>query len=285
VPPDGSLADGLFERDGDCFVATEYARGPWDRNALHGGPVAALCATAVHEHLDATSPPFLARLTVELFRPVPLGVLSVRTVTRRPGRTVTWIDVTVVDGDEREVAAAHALCTHHLDPPLPIGPHGEPSVPVLDHPDSLRNDQIGNGVDIGFWSANDFRLAAGTWLTAGPGAAWLRLRVPVIVGEVPTPFARLAAAADFGSGLGNAVRETTSSTINAEITVHAHRVVEGDWVGLESMSWAHAVGNGMCETRLFDTRGPVGRAVQALVVRDFNPFPSPPPSTDGATTG
>lgn len=276
--------DGLFERDGDRFVASEYSRGPWDPNALHGGPVAALCATAVQDHLDATSPPFLARLTVELFRPVPLGVLSLRTVTRRPGRTVAWIDVTVVDRDEREVAAAHALFTHRVDPPLPIGPHGEPRVPGLAHPDSLGDDQIGNLVDVGFWSANDFRMAAGDWLSAGPGAAWLRLRVPVIAGEVPTPFARLAAAADFGSGLGNPVRATTTSTINAEITIHAHRLLEGEWVGLESMSWAYAIGNGMCETRLFDTRGPVGRAVQALVVRDFNPFPSGPPPSDGVPT-
>lgn len=282
MPP--AVPEGLFERDGDRFVATEYARGPWDPNALHGGPVAALCATAIHSHLDATAPPFLARLTVELFRPVPLDALSVATVTRRPGRTVAWIDVTVVDRDDREVAAAHALCTHRVAAPLPIGPHGDPAVACLPPPESLPDDQIGTADEIGFWSANDFRMAAGDWLSPGPGAAWLRLRVPVIVGEVPTPFARLAAAADFGSGLGNPVRATSTSTINAEITIHAHRAVEGEWVGLESLAWAHAIGNGMCETRLFDTRGAVGRSVQALIVRDFNPFPSRLTSNDGSAT-
>ena len=38
------MPDALFVADHDRFVPTELARGPWDPNALHGGPVAALVA-------------------------------------------------------------------------------------------------------------------------------------------------------------------------------------------------------------------------------------------------
>jgi hypothetical protein len=39
------MTDALFERlDADRYLPTEFARGPWSPEALHGGPVAALLA-------------------------------------------------------------------------------------------------------------------------------------------------------------------------------------------------------------------------------------------------
>ena len=38
------LPDAVFHRDGERFLPTELARGPWDPNAQHGGPCAALLA-------------------------------------------------------------------------------------------------------------------------------------------------------------------------------------------------------------------------------------------------
>ncbi|MFN8028317.1 MAG: hypothetical protein U0W40_18720 [Acidimicrobiia bacterium] len=35
----------------------------------------------------------------------------------------------------------------------------------------------------------------------GPSGMWMRLLVPVVAGEAPTPFQRVAAAADFGNAL------------------------------------------------------------------------------------
>lgn len=263
---------GLFERDGDWFRATEFARGPWDPNALHGGPVAALLAEAIAAHEAATLPSFMSRLTLELLRPVPLARLRVETTTLRPGRKVAWIDAELRNEDEAVVAVARALRTHRLDPPLPVGDHADPAVARPAHPDAIRPDKIGLDDQIGFWSANDFRLAAGDWLEPGPGAAWFRLRVPVIADEPTSPMARVAAAADFGSGVGNPLRHSSSSSINAELTVHLHRNPRDEWIGVESMAWAHGEGSGLCESRLFDTDGPIGRSSQALLVQDFNPF-------------
>ena len=39
----------VFRRDGDYFVATDLARGPWDAQALHGGAPAALLAHVAGE--------------------------------------------------------------------------------------------------------------------------------------------------------------------------------------------------------------------------------------------
>jgi hypothetical protein len=95
----------------------------------------------------------------------------------------------------------------------------------------------------------------------------------VVAGEPTSPLARTCAAADFGSGVGNPVRMSSTSTINPELTVHVHRAAASEWIGLESMAWAHGSGAGLCETRLFDTVGTIGRGCQSLLVQDFNPFP------------
>jgi len=81
----------LFEPDGGSFVPTPLARGPWTARALHGGPVAALVARAV-ERCSAEGGQQLARLTLELLRPVPMARLTVTTFLVRPGRKVQLVD-------------------------------------------------------------------------------------------------------------------------------------------------------------------------------------------------
>ena len=119
---------------------------------------------------------------------------------------------------------------------------------------------------IGYWTANEVVLVQGTWTEPGPGIAWLRLACPVVAGEPVSPAMRVAAAADFGSGIGNAVRFTNSNAINAELSIHLHRHPIGAWVGVESSAWVQPTGVGMAESRLHDERGPLGRAVQSLLV-------------------
>ncbi len=99
--------DALFQPDGANVVPTEFARGPWTPDALHGGPVAALLARAV-ESIPTDEPMHVTRLTVELLRPVPLAPLSVSASVVRPGRKVQLVDARISSGD-REVAWARAL--------------------------------------------------------------------------------------------------------------------------------------------------------------------------------
>ncbi len=265
--------DALFLPDGTGVLATPLARGPWDPKALHGGPVAALCAWAAERH-DPGPAMFVSRLTVELLRPVPLGHLEVRATTMRPGGRVQWIDVEVRDVDDRLVAAARALrLARYDDAHFDVGDAPVPlSEPMPRSPRDSPRQPIGLPERVGFWMANEFRMAAGDWQTPGPGAAWLRLAVPVIAGEEVSPLQRVAAAADFGSGVGNSVRMSSTGTINPELTVHLHRPAEGAWIGLASRAWAHAQGVAMCETELHDEQGPIGRGVQSLLVVSHVPW-------------
>jgi hypothetical protein len=268
-------SEALFIPDGDGFVATPLGRGPWDPNALHGGPVAALLARAA-EHHDPGPANFVTRLTVELYKPVPIGRLVVDAATVRPGRRVQWIDVMLRAGDRdgNVVAAAHALRVERSESPrYDVGARAAPpGVTMPCTPDDLPQAPLGLTGMVGFWSATEVRIAAGDWEQPGPGAAWLRLHVPVVEGEEPSALQRVVAAADFASGVGNPVRTAKAGTINAELTVHLHRPAFGQWIGLDARAWAHGEGGGLCEAVLHDERGPIGRSVQALVMIEAGPW-------------
>ncbi len=262
----------LFERDGDRYVPTPLTRGRGIR-AMHGGAPSALFAH-VCETLDPGPANFVARITVELLRPVPLTPLTMRARTMRPGRKVQWLEASLFDGDEREVAHATVLRlrTAAVDTSGSVGI-------VADAPPGLAEAGdpppfFGSG-DIGFWSANDVRIARGNWMEPGPGVAWLRLRCPVVAGEELSPCARVAAAADFGSGVGNPLRYTHASGINADITISLHRHPVGEWICLESGAWVQPHGVGLAETRLHDEQGPIGQAAQTLLVESIDVRPGP----------
>ncbi len=254
----------LFEIDGEELVPTDLSRGPWDPNALHGGPTAALLARAIERH-DPGPASFVSRLTVELFRPVPLAPLRVAVRTARPGRNVQSLEASVFAGDV-EVARATALRLRVAPVSLPAS--SEPAVvpPVVRGAGSVPPF---SGIDlVGYWSACELEMVEGSWLEPGPGTAWIRLRCPVVAGEEPTPLQRVAAAADFGSGVGNPVRATDVGAINPDLTIHLHREARGEWVALRSQGWAHPAGVGMAQTELFDDHATIGTALQSLLVQE-----------------
>jgi hypothetical protein len=263
----------LFERDGDRYAPTELSRGPWDPRAMHGGAPSALFAHVCETH-DPGPAGFVARLTVELLRPVPLTPVTLRARTIRPGRKVQWLEAALLDADEREMARATVLRlrTEQVDTTGSVGIVADAPPPVDAGGDPPPF--FGRG-DIGFWSANDVRIVDGNWMEPGPGTAWLRLRCPVVAGETLSPSSRAAAAADFGSGIGNPLRFTQASGINADITISLHRHPIGEWICLESGAWVQPHGVGLAETRLHDERGPIGQAMQSLLIEPITVRPSP----------
>jgi hypothetical protein len=59
--------------------------------------------------------------------------------------------------------------------------------------------------------------------------------------------------------------------INADISLYLHRMPRGDWICLETSGTAEPHGLGMVETVVHDAHGPVGRAVQAIIVNRRHP--------------
>ncbi len=114
--------------------------------------------------------------------------------------------------------------------------------------------------------AIEIRFVEGAFMARGPSTGWFRLRVPLVAGEEPSPLQRLAAAGDFGNGISSVVSWDDHLFINPDLTLYIDRAPQGEWICLQAETRVVADGIGMAESVLFDERGRVGRATQALVV-------------------
>lgn len=259
------LPPAMFLPDGDGFVGTALARGPWDPGAAHGGPVAALIARAV-EHHDPDPALVTVRYSIELLRPVPLAGIRIETMTVRPGARVRLIGVSVFDrvGTGAEVARATVLrvlaaaadapeSTPPTSPPA-VGPHDAVSAP------SLVPDRIGitNGVEL--------RSAKGSALEPGPATYWFRVHVPLVDGEPISPLTRALIAADFGNGIASVTSIESHVFINPDLTVFLDRLPQGEWVANDAATWLRPGGAARADAVLHDETGPIGRATQSIYV-------------------
>src|SRR3989441_10355476 len=138
----------------------------------------------------------LARLTFDFLRHVPIAPLALRAEVTRAGAKVLRLQAALValDGTPCVQASAVALRT---TPALPeaLGDRE----PAPSPPEASAPFEFPFFVDpVGYHSAVEVRIARGTW-GKGPVAAWMRSRVPLVAGEVPSPLQRLVVAADSAS--------------------------------------------------------------------------------------
>ncbi len=258
------MADAFFRPDGDLLVPTELTRGPWDADSQHAGPPAAAIARALERHPGGEGKQ-VGRVTFEILRPVPIAPLRVEVRTVRPGRSVELLEAVLSDPDGTELVRASSwrLVTGEVDlegalpsdtaPPGPEQAEEKPFFPT--------------GEQVGYHTAMEYRFLSGGFLEMGPATVWMRMRVPLVWGEEPTPLQRVLVAADSGNGVSAALDWRRFLFINTDLSVHLHRMPSGEWVCLDAVTKPEAHGVGLSDTQLFDERGPIGRAAQTLFVR------------------
>lgn len=258
-------AEALFHPEAGTLVPTDRARGPWRPDALHGGPVAALVARAAESHPGNEADGLqLARITLELLRPVPVAPLVLSSSVLKSGRKVQVLDLVVVAGGT-EVAVARTLRLRRVADGRAVEPSTDEEPPPP--PDVCpRREPMFNRYPAFHNEGVEMRFVAGTGDTPGPATVWFSLACPVVAGEEPTAWQRAAAVADFGNGVSNELDFRTASFVNADLTVSLHRPPAGEWVCLDARTRFGTPGIGAAESALWDHQGRIGRAIQNLVV-------------------
>jgi hypothetical protein len=94
---------------------------------------------------------------------------------------------------------------------------------------------------------------------------------PLIEGESPSPYQRVAVAADSGNGISAALDFGKYIFLNCDLTINLFRRPVGEWICLQSRSLFGGNGCGLAESALYDEAGLVGRATQSLAVRLRSP--------------
>ncbi len=255
------MGESIFVPDGDSFVPTEHARGPWDPRALHGGAPAALIAAAFERMQPGEELPF-ARLSFEFLRPVPMAPLRLSTRISRAGRRVQALEAEL-SADGVTVCRARALRLVPVPDELPelalaqvaaarprtIAPakDGEPVHFALD--DMERKSFAATAMEMRFLQGRPLvgglperdtpdepdlpenetvdersspQSAAGH-VPSGAATVWMRLRHPLSPEEPLTPLARVAATSDFGNGVATVLPFDRYLFINADLTISLDR--------------------------------------------------------------
>jgi hypothetical protein len=257
------VPDAFFVPDGERFVPTELTRGPWDPDAQHAGPPAALIGRAL-ERCGGPDGKQVGRVTFEILRPVPIEPLRVEARVARPGRSVELLEAEL--SDERDTlirASAWRLRTQviELDPPAPAAP--PPPGPA----EARESDFFPTGNEFGYHTAMEWGFVEGGFLEIGPATVWMRMRHPLVAGEEPSPLQRVLVAADSGNGVSAAVDFGRFLFINTDLSVHLYRMPAGEWVCLEARTFPDEQGVGLADTALYDEQGRIGRGAQTLLVR------------------
>lgn len=254
----------FYEPADGSFVATVATAGPWSPDAQHGGPPSALAARALELH-EPDERQRLARVTIDILRPVPVGKVSLRARTVRPGRRVTLVE-TIMEADGQEVLHARGWRIERPAVPVPdVADGGPPQGPVPPPGDGVP-PSIFEREPGGYLASIDWRFLPETAGGEITRSAWTRPLIPLLPGEQPSAMSRTLLVADSGSGVGAALPASEFIFINVDLTVTLPRDPAGEWLLLEAATSIGADGTGLTLTKLSDRLGGFGRGLQTLLV-------------------
>jgi hypothetical protein len=249
----------------DRFRAGALTRGPWHPDHQHAGPPTALVCRAIEQAATPQGYTHLSRLTANLLRPVPIGELTVEVAADYAGRNAAHYSARLVAGG-KDVARFTALVQRESALALPAGLPGHPA-PMPPGPDESPPVEFPfPRSHVGYRDLVEMRVAHGQFFR-GPCAVWFRLRKPLVEGETPGAYQRVAVAADSGNGISAILDFGSYSFINADLTIHLLRQPQGEWICLEARTQLAPNGCGLAQSTLYDVQGLIGVAAQSLAVR------------------
>ena len=248
------------------FVSGELTRGPWNPDHQHAGPPIALVCRAIEAAGQEHGLSHLARITANLLRPVPIGELVVEVEPDYVGRNAGHFSARLLAGD-KEVVRFTALMQRESPIELPAEVPGHPLPMAPRAPDDSPPGSFPfAGKQLGYADLVEVRIARGV-LWQGACAVWFRMRQPLVAGEAPSPYQRVAVAADSGNGISAVLDYERFLFVNSDLTINLLRRPVGEWICLEARTALGAGGGGLAESSLYDVHGLVGRATQSLAVR------------------
>ena len=252
-----------LSRGNGRYEPTRATESPWDRNAQHGGPPAALLAHAINQTVEGTMR--MGRISVDFLGPIPLREVVVEISPIKPGRRVRLTEARMsVDGRVAVTARAWHIATDGrpqvsseeqiAPPPLPPRPTPQHFYPGLDN-------------NWGYGRSIEWRFTRGGFDTFGAADVWTRVRLPLIEGEALTGQDRVLIAADSANGLSLSLPMDQWLSIPPTMTATLLRPPQGEWVYMACRTHITVDGVGLTHADLLDPQGFVGEVAQPLLVQ------------------
>ncbi len=255
--------DSFYLADGDAWLSTTKTRGPWSPKHQHAGPPCALLARAMEQVVGEGFR--FVRVNVEIPRPVPIERLYATAKIVRSGRSVRYASAELKDEAGKLLMQATGVAIRETTLELPAySEYDNASVlPVAESAD-FEFPFFFPDLD-GYNLAMEKRCGGGEFMS-GKCAVWMRMRVPLIAGETPSPLQRVMTAADSGSGVSMALDPKEYTFLNPDLTVYLRRYPVGEWVCLDGITVPDESGIGLASTGLRDKQGLIGQGLQSLLI-------------------
>lgn len=246
--------------------ASDLTRGPWDPGHQHAGPPIAMVCRAIELAAREQGLTHIGRLTANLLRPLPIGELEVEVTADYIGRNAAHYAARLCS-EGKELARFTALAQRESDTVLPdaLDGHPLPQAPRMPADSTPVRMPFGSRL-AGYADLVENRTATGSFFS-GRCAAWFRLQRPLVEGEDPSGYQRVAVAADSGNGISAVLDFSRYSFVNADLTINLLRRPVGEWICVDARTLLAPNGCGLAESQLFDELGLIGRATQSLAVR------------------
>lgn len=255
------------------MVPTELTRGGWSDQAQHGSPPAGILARAIER--EPTSVPMqVVRLTIDLFREVPLTPLRIETEVVREGLRIQLVLARLFAG-ARQVGQAEGLKIRVADlgsAAKEIGGESSAASPPVPDPDQLEvmdwREVFGDDRELPRFHKDgvEIRTVGRSFVEPVVGVSWFRLKVRLVKDEELTPFQRAALVADLANGNSQALDPRRWLFVNPDLTLYLHRYPSGEWLGMRSGVSQAPNGIGVTDSIVYDRQGPVGRINQAQLI-------------------
>ena len=253
--------EAIYRVEANRVLVSPYAAGPWDPRMQHGSAPSSLAVWAA-ERIPTSVEMRVARVTIDLMRPVPLSPLTLQTQVLREGRKIQLCAVRLL-AEDALVVAATVLKIKAQPQPLPSDLGAE----RLDLPGPAESpEDAAKSSNSPFVTGMSLRAARGKFGVPGRAAIWYRTDRPLVEGFSISQAMRAVAAADFANGTSAALDFREWTFLNADLTVSMARQPVGDWILLDGESWIGPDGAGLAMARLADEQGYFGRAAQSLVI-------------------
>jgi hypothetical protein len=251
-----------YRVSGTRAYASASAGGPWNPSLQHGGAPAALVAWIV-ESFPSAVPMQVARLTVNLLKPVPILPLDISTELVRDGRKVQTILVRL-SSEGKDYVRAVGVQVREQKFELP----SSAALPAR----SLPGPEAGNPATDRHTLQNPFlegismQVVEGGFRAPGPASVWYRIDRPILERIQTSPLMRASIVSDFTNGSSSVLSYDEWTFLNADLTVNLARQPIGEWILSQSTSWIGPQGMGVAFATLSDRHGVFGRCAQTIII-------------------
>jgi Thioesterase-like superfamily len=263
------MPEAFFAVDGDSYLPGPMTQGPWGA-AMGGQIIGGLLAWGIERSgIEPDLQP--ARITVDLLRPVLLEPVQIRTSVQREGRRIKLVDGVMLQNG-KTVARAGALFLRRGD-----HPDGEVWSAQVRMP-PIPTDSADFPADMPFfiWGYGSDLQKGSRGMTEWEQShtqkfAWTQVFRPMVHGHRLTPFVRLAFVGDVTSSL---THWGTGGLryINADYSVTASRLPDGEYIGLAAQSHYGTAGVATGSATLFDRHGPIGTSSALALAQPGDAF-------------